>query len=177
MTFNIRTAYIDDGENAWPNRRHWSLRPSNAQRPTSSVCRKSFASRSSIASALKDYRWIGVDRGLNGGQGLSATPIFYRFAELSPIESGNFWLSPTPDVPSTAEPRLGRIVTWARFHHRATGRQFYAFNTHFSPREAPGSSMPLGSSRSGSTDSRPGAPSSCWAISTRRRKRVLFGTS
>ena len=57
--------------------------------------------------------------------------------ELSPIESGNFWLSPTPDAPSPTEPRRDRIVTWARFHHRGTGRQFYAFNTHFSPRQGP----------------------------------------
>ena len=27
-----------------------------------------------------------------------------------------------------------RIVTWARFHHRATGRQVYVFNTHLTLR-------------------------------------------
>jgi endonuclease/exonuclease/phosphatase family metal-dependent hydrolase len=37
-------------------------------------------------------------------------------------------------VPNIAEPRLSRIVTWVRFHHRATGRQFFVFNTHFTPR-------------------------------------------
>ena len=40
---------------------------------------------------LRDYRWLGMDRGLNGGVGLSEyTPIFYRHDEVSPIESGNF---------------------------------------------------------------------------------------
>jgi endonuclease/exonuclease/phosphatase family metal-dependent hydrolase len=140
MTFNIRTASIDDGENSWPNRK--ALVAQTIERSAPDVVGLQEVIREQVeylASALKDYRWIGVDRGLNGGRGLSEyTPIFYRFAELSPIESGNFWLSPTPDVPSTAEPRLGRIVTWARFHHRATGRQFYAFNTHFSPRTGPG---------------------------------------
>lgn len=28
-------------------------------------------------------------------------------------------------------------MTWARFHHFATGRQIYVYNTHLSPREGP----------------------------------------
>jgi endonuclease/exonuclease/phosphatase family metal-dependent hydrolase len=139
MTFNIRTAYIDDGENSWSNRK--ALVVQAIERSAPDVVGLQEVVRVQVeylASALKEYRWIGVDRGLNGGQGLSEyTPIFYRFAELSPIESGTFWLSPTPDAPSTGEPRLTRIVTWARFHHRTSGRQFYAFNTHFSPRAGP----------------------------------------
>jgi endonuclease/exonuclease/phosphatase family metal-dependent hydrolase len=139
MTFNIRTASIDDGENAWPNRK--ALVAQAIERSAPDVVGLQEVVREQIeylASTLKGYRWIGVDRGLNGGEGPSEyTPIFYRYAELSPIESGNFWLSATPDAPS-AEPRLNRIVTWGRFHHRATGRQFYAFNTHFSPRAGPG---------------------------------------
>ena len=140
MTFNIRTAFIDDGENAWPNRK--ALVAQTIERSAPDVVGLQEVIREQVeylAATLDDYRWIGVDRGLNGGDGLSEyTPIFYRFAELSPIESGNFWLTPTPDLPSTAEPRLGRIVTWARFHHRGTGRQFYVFNTHFSPRAGQG---------------------------------------
>ena len=139
MTFNIRTSSIDDGENSWPRRK--TLVAQVIERSVPDVVGLQEVAREQVeylAVTLKDYRWLGIDSALNGGEGLSEyTAIFYRFAELSPIESGNFWLSPTPDAPSTTEPRRDRIVTWARFHHRGTGRQFYAFNTHFSPRQGP----------------------------------------
>jgi endonuclease/exonuclease/phosphatase family metal-dependent hydrolase len=90
-----------------------------------------------LETRLPQYRWIGVDRGLNGGEGLSeATPIFYRYRELVPIESGTFWLSDTPDRPSRGR-RASRIVTWARFHHLETGQQIYVYNTHFTLRRGP----------------------------------------
>jgi endonuclease/exonuclease/phosphatase family metal-dependent hydrolase len=140
MTFNIRTSSIDDGANSWPHRK--ALVAQTIERSAPDVVGLQEVIREQVdylASTLKDYRWIGIDRGLNGGEGLSEfTPIFYRFAELSPIESGNFWLSPTPDLPTSGEPRGTRIVTWARFYHRGTRRQFYVFNTHFSPRGGPG---------------------------------------
>jgi endonuclease/exonuclease/phosphatase family metal-dependent hydrolase len=138
MTFNIRTSSIDDGSNSWPHRK--ALVARTIERSSPDVVGLQEVAREQVEyleSTLTAYRWIGVDRGLNGGEGLSEyTPIFYRHAELSPIESGNFWLSPTPDAPSP-ELRFTRIVTWARFHHRATGRQFYVLNTHFSPRAGP----------------------------------------
>jgi endonuclease/exonuclease/phosphatase family metal-dependent hydrolase len=75
---------------------------------------------------------------LNGGQGLSeATPIFYRYEELAPIEAGTFWLGDPPDGRPTRRGRGSRIVTWARFHHVQTGRQVYVFNTHLTLREGP----------------------------------------
>ena len=62
---------------------------------------------------LPDYRWVGVDRGLNGGVGLSEyTPIFYRHCELCPIASGNFWLTGRPVAPprgaAAADPPAAR---------------------------------------------------------------------
>ena len=94
-----------------------------------------------LEGALPQYRWLGVDRALNGGTGLSeATPIFYRYEELIPIESGTFWLGSPPNGRSTRRAgsrRRGgsRIVTWARFHHLETSRQVYVYNTHFTIRE------------------------------------------
>lgn len=141
MTFNIRTAAGRDGDNAWPNRK--ALLAETIERYAPQVLGLQEALGEQIAyldQMLPDYRWIGIDRGLNGGTGLSeATPIFYRYAELSPIESGNFWLTDTPDTPPVrrAEGRRrggGRIVTWARFHHRASAREIYVFNTHFTLR-------------------------------------------
>ena len=143
MTFNIRTSNVSDGDNGWPYRKE--LVAETISRFTPQVVGLQEAIDEQIeflTAALPDYRWLGVDRGLNGGQGLSEyTPIFYRHEELTPIESGNFWLADTPDVPPpprTGGGRVrrggGRIVTWARFHHLATGRAVYVFNTHLTLR-------------------------------------------
>lgn len=142
MTFNIRTAAGRDGDNAWPNRKALLVETIERYAPQLVGMQEALGEQIEyLDQQLPDYRWIGIDRGLNGGVGLSeATPIFYRYAELSPIESGNFWLTDTPDtppVPRTEGRRRrggGRIVTWARFYHRATGRQMYVFNTHFTLR-------------------------------------------
>jgi endonuclease/exonuclease/phosphatase family metal-dependent hydrolase len=142
MTFNVRTANIPDGDNAWANRK--TLVVDTIERFAPQVAGLQEVVREQIEffeDHLSDYRWLGIDRGLNNGEGLSEyTPIFYRYAELSPIESGNFWLSPPPDlsVAPDIRSRGSRIVTWARFHHHATGRQLYVFNTHFSPRGGQG---------------------------------------
>ncbi len=142
MTFNIRTAAGRDGDNAWPNRKALLVETIERHAPQVVGMQEALGEQIEyLDQQLPDYRWIGIDRGLNGGVGLSeATPIFYRYAELSPIESGNFWLTDTPDTPPVrrTEGRRrrggGRIVTWARFYHRATGRQMYVFNTHFTLR-------------------------------------------
>ena len=148
MTFNIRTSSVDDRANAWPQRRHLVVETIARVAPQILGLQEAIDEQIAyLETMLPDYRWIGVDRGLNGGVGLSEyTPIFYRHRELSPIASGNFWLTDTPDVPPPPRrtepfrrfrrPR-GRIVTWARFYHRATGREIYVFNTHLTLRQGP----------------------------------------
>ena len=146
MTFNIRTSNIDDGDNAWPRRKE--MVAATIRRFNPHIIRMQDAISKQIeylASALLEYRWLGIDHRLNGGQGLSEhTPIFYRHAEMVPIESGNLWLTDTrdqPPAPSNGARRRrggGRIVTWARFHHLETGRTVYVFNTHLSLRRGQG---------------------------------------
>lgn len=147
MTFNIRTSNVDDGANAWPRRRDLVVETITRAAPHILGLQEALDEQIAYLQArLPDYRWIGVDRGLNGGVGLSEyTPIFYRHRELSPIASGNFWLTDTPDVPPPpreGRPRRfrrprGRIVTWARFYHLASRREVYAFNTHLTLRQGP----------------------------------------
>ena len=142
MTFNIRTSSGNDGDNAWPHRR--ALVAETIARAAPDVAGLQEALDEQIrylSAALPDYRWLGADRGLNGGTGLSEyVPIFYRRDTLIPIESGTFWLSPTtPDGPTGTGWRrnVSRIVTWARFHHRETGRRLHVFNTHLTLRRGP----------------------------------------
>ena len=147
MTFNIRTSNVDDGADAWPHRRDIVVETIARAAPHILGLQEALDEQIEYLDAmLPDYRWIGVDRGLNGGVGLSEyTPIFYRHRELSPIASGNFWLTDTPDVPPPPRRRepgrrfrrpRGRIVTWARFYHQS-GREIYAFNTHLTLRRGP----------------------------------------
>lgn len=145
MTFNIRTANGRDGDNAWSNRKEVVVETIARYGPQVVGLQEALDEQIEyLDSMLPDYRWLGIDRGLNGGVGLSEyTPIFYRYKELSPIESGTFWLSATPETPPARRAGRrrrrgsGRIVTWARFYHRETDRQIYVFNTHLTLREGP----------------------------------------
>ena len=142
MTFNIRTSAIPDGDDAWPLRKERVVETIRRFDPDIVGLQEALAEQIEfIASGLPQYRWLGADRGLNGGTGLSeATPIFYRHAEMVPLESGPFWLGNMPN--GSYRGREGgrggsRIVTWARFHHMGTGREVWVYNTHLSPRTGP----------------------------------------
>jgi len=132
MSFNIRTSMGQDGHNSWPHRKDLVAETILLHEPMIVGLQEVLSDQIEyLESALSDYRWLGTDRGLNGGVGLSeATPIFYRHAELTPVESGTFWLSDTPDGPGQGR-RPARIVTWARFHHVETGLELHVYNTHF----------------------------------------------
>ena len=135
MTFNIRTAIGRDGDNSWPFRKNLVSETILDSDPDIVGLQEALAEQIAfLESEMPEYRWIGVDRGLNGGEGLSeATPIFYKYREMAPIESGTFWLSDDPNPP-TERRRVSRIVTWARFHLFETRQQVYVYNTHFTLR-------------------------------------------
>ena len=60
--------------------------------------------------------------------------IFYKKDRLEVLESGSFFLSPTPDKPSRAEEwgeKYLRNCNWAKFKDKLSGKEFYFFNTHF----------------------------------------------
>jgi endonuclease/exonuclease/phosphatase family metal-dependent hydrolase len=63
--------------------------------------------------------------------------VFYKRARLRPVETGNFWLSETPDVPGSMswDVSLPRMVTWGLFEIQGSGKRFYYFNTHFPHRK------------------------------------------
>jgi len=72
------------------------------------------------------YKFLGVPR--FGEDELS--PILYDIRKMSPVASGTFWLSDTPEVASKFPDSLFyRICTWAEFLPK-TGKPFRVFNTH-----------------------------------------------
>ncbi len=77
-----------------------------------------------------EYERIGVGRSDDASN--EANPIFYKKADYDLLDSGTFWLSDTPDIPSnTWGASLNRICTFAVLREKETGVEFAVFNTHF----------------------------------------------
>lgn len=130
MTFNLRFA-SPKPPNAWPQRR-----------PVMAACIKQTApdiigtqegvyyQLRDLAADLPDYEWIGTGR--DGGSRGEFMAIFYRKARFEPLEYDHFWLSDTPSVVGSTSwgNKNIRMVTWAKFRDKETGREFYLWNTH-----------------------------------------------
>jgi endonuclease/exonuclease/phosphatase family metal-dependent hydrolase len=73
---------------------------------------------------------VGRADGRAGGE---FSAILYRTDRLALLDSGTFWLSPTPEVAGSKgwDTAIERVATWARFRDRATGCPFVHLNTHF----------------------------------------------
>jgi len=73
-------------------------------------------------------------KGVGNTAGTSGTrnAIIYKKSRLTLLNSGGFFLSPTPDVASIGwDAKLNRICVWAKMLDNATNKQFYFFNAHF----------------------------------------------
>lgn len=138
MTFNIRYDNPGDGAHAWPHRKE----------RVASVIRFHEADLVGLQEALKgqiddlaallpDYAWIGVGRD-DGAAAGEFSPLFYRKDRFDLVEHATFWLSETPGVAGSQgwDAALPRVVTWGRFRDKATGTEFFLFNTHFDHRGA-----------------------------------------
>ena len=136
MSFNIRYANDKDGVNAWDNRREVTAAMLEKAAPdlfgTQELLKKQ---GDFLVQRLKGYAWFGMDR--RGGHDDEHMGIFYRTDRLKLVESGQFWLSDTPEVVGsiTWGHPLPRMVTWGLFETKAGGRRFYAFNTHLPYRD------------------------------------------
>jgi endonuclease/exonuclease/phosphatase family metal-dependent hydrolase len=59
--------------------------------------------------------------------------VFYRRERFVLVSNGHYWLSPTPEVPSStgfADPQLPRLVTWTELRDRRNNRPLYFASTH-----------------------------------------------
>lgn len=131
MTYNLRYA-SPNPPNAWPQRRPLMRELLHQAAPDVMGTQEGlYGQIKDLAADLPDYDWIGTGR--DGGSRGEFMAVFYRKARLEPLEFDHFWLSDTPAVvgSTTWGNSNRRMVTWAKFRDRATGGEFYLFNTHF----------------------------------------------
>jgi len=133
MTFNIRLNTSSDSANAWPYRKdHLASQVLYHQAVILGVQEALHDQMLDLQQRLPQYKHVGGGRE-DGKEKGEYSAIFYDSTRLQLLQSKTFWLSETPDVVGKKgwDAALPRIVTWAKFKDRKTGKQFYAFNTHF----------------------------------------------
>lgn len=136
MTFNVRMGPADDGPNKWELRRDIMVRTIREEHPDLFGTQELYKFQGDyLAGKLPQYSWFGIGR--FGNDSDEHMGVFYLKDRLKVVESGNFWLSDTPDKPAsiTWGNVFPRMVTWALFEVKATHRRFYYYNTHFPYRD------------------------------------------
>lgn len=146
MTYNIRLDYAGDGKNAWGNRRDELVSQIRFYEPDVFGIQEGLPNQVDyLDSALAAYDYIGVGRE-DGKRAGEFSALFYKKDQFKLLESGTFWLSETPEKPSTGwDAALPRICTYGLFQMKKGGKKFRMFNTHFDHvgREARVNSMKL----------------------------------
>lgn len=133
ITFNIRFDNLGDSINAWPNRAPLVAGFINDQIPDLLGMQEVLWHQYRyLDSALIGYGSVaaGRDDGMQLGE---ACPVFYRLGRFSPVASGTFWLSSSPDVPGSVGwgAALTRIATWVRLYDKTVKDTLLYLNTHF----------------------------------------------
>ena len=137
MTFNVRLPMASDGPERWDARRDLFVKTIREQHPDVFGTQELYKAQGDyVVAKLPGYKWFGMGR--KGNDGDEHMGVFYRTDELRVLDSGNFWLSDTPDVPGSISwgTLFPRMVTWARFQRKDDGRTFILFDTHLPYRES-----------------------------------------
>ncbi len=79
---------------------------------------------------LPEYDYVGVGRE-DGKKDGEFSAVFYKKDKFTASESGNFWLSETPDQPGKGwDAACVRIATYVKLTDKKTGKHYIHFNTH-----------------------------------------------
>lgn len=132
MSFNVRYDNPGDSLNNWRFRRD---RVANAIRfydaeivGTQEVLHGQLVD---LQQRLPEYGVVGVGRE-DGKEKGEYSALWYKKERFEVLDSGNFWLSETPEVPGSKgwDGACERIAAWARLKDKATGKVILALNTH-----------------------------------------------
>jgi endonuclease/exonuclease/phosphatase family metal-dependent hydrolase len=136
MSFNVRYGTANDGKDAWPERKDLVVRTIQAFEPDLLGTQEMLPFQAEyIHTKLPDYEYIGWsrDESKDGEQ----CGIYVRKKRFKIVESGQFWLSDTPETKFSKswDSSLPRVLTWIRIEDRSNHNRPLLFaNTHFDHR-------------------------------------------
>jgi endonuclease/exonuclease/phosphatase family metal-dependent hydrolase len=133
LSFNIRYDFENDGANRWQNRVDMVAHVID-ESLASVICLQEDKKHQvdDLKSRLDRFQFVG--RGRNATGSGERCSILFDTRKFKLKESGDFWLSDTPEVPgsNTWGDRYPRKVTWALLvPKRAKSKSLLVLNTHF----------------------------------------------
>jgi len=135
ITYNIRYANTNDGDNIWENRKSKLAGLINYYEPSFLGIQEGLLHQVEyLDSCLSMYEYIGVGRD-DGKQRGEYCAIFYDTRTYKAIIDSTFWLSETPGIPSNGwDANLNRVCTYGLFENINTKEKIWVLNTHFDHR-------------------------------------------
>lgn len=132
ISYNIRYDGHSDLAPDWSQRKAPIVEQLQSARPTIIGFQEVLKNQlDDLSSALPSFGVIGVGRddGIAAGE---FAPIFFDTTRYQLLQSGTFWLSPSPDIPSKGwDAALNRICSYALLQSKYDGKNIWVLNTHF----------------------------------------------
>ncbi|TBW28285.1 endonuclease/exonuclease/phosphatase family protein [Gramella sp. KN1008] len=134
MTYNIKYANENDGENSWSKRKDFITSQLKFYEPDILGVQEAVLSQlDHFTSELDGYDYLGTGR--DGGENGEFSAILYKTDKFEVLISGTFWLAKDVTKPSKGwDAAFPRICTYALFEDQGSGKKFWVFNTHFDHR-------------------------------------------
>jgi endonuclease/exonuclease/phosphatase family metal-dependent hydrolase len=133
MSYNVRLDTEADSMNRWKNRSDKVIRLIKKHNPDLFGVQEALHNQMlDLQNDLRKYSYVGVGRD-DGKEMGEYSAIFYKKKKFELISQHTFWLSETPEVPGSKswDAAITRIITYAVFKDKVTGKQFLYANTHF----------------------------------------------
>ncbi len=130
-SYNIRNGVSDKVKNTWADRWQVLCDVINYEAPLVLGVQEAYKFQiDDMLKVMPEYAVIGSGRDDGKDKGEHSS-IFYNKDHVACLESGTFWLSETPDVPSKSWNAVcNRICSWGRFKLTDSGKEFFVYNVH-----------------------------------------------
>jgi len=131
-TFNLRLDTPSDSLNSWSHRKEMVKSLIRFHDFDIFGTQEGFKHQLDGIIELGNYAYTGAGRD-DGKDAGEHSAVFYKVNRFELLDSGNFWYSETPAVPSKGWDATccNRICSWGKFREKKSGREFYFFNSHF----------------------------------------------
>jgi endonuclease/exonuclease/phosphatase family metal-dependent hydrolase len=136
MSFNIRYANPNDGDNAWPHRKALLLKIVTDFAPDLLGTQEVLHEQAQfLKEKMPGYAFHGVGRDDGKTRG-EYTAIFYRKDRFEELDSGHVWLSEQPDMPGSVswDSSMTRMFSWITLRDKKTDREIVFADTHWDHR-------------------------------------------